>query len=289
MNRAMLTKADLGHTEQLGSQMSQYANLFHIANLTGHELIFLKEEMTVGRGIALYDVFNLPNRVIKKRSIRFLPQYIRNGRLFENFQPLASEYFDERICNLSSSKNYNIIGFAGLYKHWEPSFEKIHNAFTFKPHIYQKALYNIERVKAESQPGAKLVSLHFRRKDYLASTVHVNLSRAYYEKALQFFDPARTKFIVFSDDIPWCRELDFLRTLAVCFSENANHVDLAMMSLCNHHIASNSSFAVWGSLLNRNPDKTVICPRNYISQTSKEYQWINGNYYPSAWIALDEI
>jgi hypothetical protein len=62
-----------------------------------------------------------------------------------------------------------------------------------------------------------------------------------------------------------------------------------MMSLCDHNIIANSSFSLFGAILNKNKNKIVVCPWNYIGKRDTKYQWINGNYYPEEWTALKTI
>ena len=134
------------------------------------------------------------------------------------------------------------------------------------------------------------VSVHFRRTDYLSQS-SLNLSKEYYEKALSIFsDNKRYSILVFSDDIEYCKGLDILSSMNVRFVENnKSYVDMCIMSLCNHNILANSSFSLWGALLNINSNKRVICPKSYIGSSDAANQWMNGNYYPSDWLALDEV
>jgi hypothetical protein len=140
------------------------------------------------------------------------------------------------------------------------------------------------------------ISVHIRRGDYVKSVetarVHGSLDVAYYRKALKVLQGAlgsgMTVF-VFSDD-PTAAEavLDF----ASC--ENLVHVrgdpdrpweDMALMTLCGHHIIANSSFSWWGAWLNPSPDKIVIAPREWF--TPEELRRRNTcDLYPPDWILL---
>jgi len=96
------------------------------------------------------------------------------------------------------------------------------------------------------------------------------------------------KIVVFSDDIPWCK--DNIISEHIYFSENnSNHVDMCMMTMCDHNIIANSSFSFWGAYLNQHQNKIVICPKMYIGPSNQIYQFINYNWYPKEWISLDII
>jgi hypothetical protein len=108
------------------------------------------------------------------------------------------------------------------------------------------------------------VSVHVRRSDYLtAKHLHTfaAVEAGYYAKAAAGF--AGAAFMVFSDDITWCR--DNLRLPGpVTFAEGTPaHEDLMLMAACRHHIIANSTFSWWGAWLNPRTDKQVCAPRNW--------------------------
>jgi hypothetical protein len=68
------------------------------------------------------------------------------------------------------------------------------------------------------------------------------------------------KFLIFSDDIEWCK--NNFKGPEFYFSENEIDIeDLFLMSLCDNHIISNSSFSWWGSWLCKKEGKKIISPR----------------------------
>ncbi len=113
------------------------------------------------------------------------------------------------------------------------------------------------------------VSIHVRRGDYLDfEHIYKNLAKTdYYQRAIAEF-PDDTKFIVFSDDIEWCKSYPPFQGERFSFSEGRNEVDdLNMMASCHHNILANSTFSWWGAYLNKHEDKIVICP--------KQEFWVN--------------
>ena len=39
--------------------------------------------------------------------------------------------------------------------------------------------------------------------------------------------------------------------------------DMALMSICDHNIISNSSYSWWSAYLNDSPGRTIIAPKNW--------------------------
>ena len=103
---------------------------------------------------------------------------------------------------------------------------------------------------------AGTVSIHVRRGDYLKLPHrHPFVGTKYLRKAVDSF-PEGTPFMVFSDDLPWCRK--FFRGTCFRFSEGTDVVDdLFLMSWCDHHICSNSTFGWWGAYL-RGCGRTIL-------------------------------
>ena len=112
------------------------------------------------------------------------------------------------------------------------------------------------------------VSIHVRRGDYLAKhDRHPVQSIDYYKQAMQYFDSSSI-FYIFSDDIEWCKE-NFKGSQFTFIEDNADYIDLWLMSLCDHNIIANSSFSWWGAWLNQNPNKIVIAPKNWFGPNKK--------------------
>jgi Glycosyl transferase family 11 len=103
-------------------------------------------------------------------------------------------------------------------------------------------------------------AIHVRRGDYVHRTQYNPVcSLDYYRSAIELF-AADTAFLVFSDDIEWCKQrFDSPR---FTFSEQRapsdsvlggnlqEEIDLYLMSMCQHQIIANSTFSWWGSWLN---------------------------------------
>lgn len=140
-------------------------------------------------------------------------------------------------------------------------------------------------------PGT--VGLHVRRGDYLQyPTINPLATREYYEKAVkEFWLRGYKQFLVFSDDIEWCKK-EFQDPVykGLAFQYRATGTgaleDISALSGCEHMIASNSTFAWWGAWLNRNPEKIVICPHedNYYGPDNKHLDV--STLYPPEWLRI---
>lgn len=105
------------------------------------------------------------------------------------------------------------------------------------------------------------VSLHVRRGDYLTLGRAFNVLDAnYYRKALD--QVGARKVMVFSEDMAWCRST-FTGDEFMFMTGNHPHIDMALMSACEHNIIANSSFSWWSAWLNQNPGKKVIAPQDW--------------------------
>ncbi len=130
------------------------------------------------------------------------------------------------------------------------------------------------------------VSIHVRRGDYQTIIVngeqyHPPCELNYYQSALEHFSDKEYKFLVFSDDIEWCKQV---------FDDDFNfiegeedYVDLLLMARCKHNIIANSSFSWWGAWLNRNNNKRVIAPKKWFGSVAN---LDSKDLLPKGWITL---
>lgn len=136
-------------------------------------------------------------------------------------------------------------------------------------------------IKTEEFPG--YASIHVRRTDYLKfADCHPPCSMEYYEKAMD--EIGYSKFIVFSDDIKWCKE--HFKGNNFEFSEGQHEcVDLAMQMRCGANIIANSSFSWWAGYLNANPEKKVIAPKKWFGPKLRKTHNTK-DLIPSEWTKL---
>lgn len=128
----------------------------------------------------------------------------------------------------------------------------------------------------------KTCSLHVRRGNYLKLPNHHPVCELnYYLEAIKNFD-VDTKFLIFSDDITWCKE-NFISDKFIFIEDNPDYIDIWLMSLCDNNIIANSSFSWWGAWLNQNPNKKVIAPKKWFGSAIKHE---TKDLIPKEWIQI---
>lgn len=123
-------------------------------------------------------------------------------------------------------------------------------------------------------------SIHVRRGNFLKVSFYNHLDMNYYNKAIDTI--GRDKhFVVFSDDINWCKE-NFVDGNFTFIENEKDYLDLYLISLCKDNITSNSTFSWWGAYLNQNPNKKVYTPKVWFNHTHSSEDVI-----PKDWIKID--
>jgi hypothetical protein len=120
-------------------------------------------------------------------------------------------------------------------------------------------------------PDILVVSLHVRRGDYVTfREKHPEVSDEFYHNAIAYFTSRGfEKFKIFSDDIPWCqnyfKEEKFNGAKFEFSIGKSIEEDLRLISCCQHHINSSSTYSLVGAWMNRNANKIVITPEKWFS------------------------
>ena len=124
--------------------------------------------------------------------------------------------------------------------------------------------------------------IHYRRGDYLSNPNYNIVNDGYYTRAIEKTLKKRTDaiFYVFSDDLDYCRSLDYLIALGnrIIFVDEDDVNSLYLMSKCFYGgIGTNSSYSWWGGWLNTNPDKFVVYPDKWLRDRDDLHIWWKGS------------
>lgn len=277
VNKKYISMTGLNATENLGSQMWHFSSLYAISRRTGHQIFFFKELSDVGKGLQLHKNFsNLPFSIV---SINDIPDAEKVHVVYPIPFNLA---VDSNVFSLSDQLNYNFTGLFISYKYWYPIRQEIRRMYQFDPATLANA-YSL--VFSARRPGRQMVAVHVRRGDYI-NGIHVNLTIDYYKAAFSFFNDDEVDYLIFSDDMDWCRREFSGKNNVLFFEGGSPIVDMCSMSLCDHNIIANSSFSFWGAFLNKNHDKRVICPAKNL-KNDNAIPFVNYAWYPDEFIGLD--
>lgn len=132
-------------------------------------------------------------------------------------------------------------------------------------------------------------SIHVRRGDYLdLDGFHMVGPETYISNAMALVasSVANARFLVFSDDLDWCRRSGlFPEERCAFYSPLVDRnpvVDIFVMSQCSHHIIANSSFSWWAAYIGDKRGKMIIAPRTWIQGRPS----VESGIVPPHWIAL---
>ena len=176
---------------------------------------------------------------------------------------------------IPEGNEFIIDGFFQSEKYFKKNEKKIKEILTVP-----KNVLDVINIKYKLLLELKTTSIHVRRGDYLKFPKHHPTQPVeYYKKSIELLNNTE-KFIIFSDDIEWCKS-NFIGDEYYFIENEKDYVELYLMSMCNNVITSNSSFSWWGAWLNNNTDKIIVGPNiwfgvntNYISKDILPKEWI---------------
>ena len=136
------------------------------------------------------------------------------------------------------------------------------------------------------------ISIHVRRGDYVSvpsiKNVHGLCDFEYYMSAINLMTSqvVGATLIFFSDDSEWVKKtfthLPHNKIISDYNKGVNSWKDMFLMSKCTHNIIANSSFSWWAAWLNLNPDKKVIAPKKWFTDTNRN----TNDLIPLEWIQL---
>jgi len=283
-----ITFSGLGESGGMCSQLQSYASLLAVAKANNKEIVFSRSMFLKGCGIKIFDLLKIyPN--------------IKPDSFFKDFKTKLIDFhttqYDESLFNLDES-NYDLSGRFDLYTYWYNDIKEKIDSWEFQTDIIHNARLRLEKIK-EKLGNKPTVSIHIRGGDYKnPQNIPLNIiNHEYYlEAVMNNFQPSKDyNFLVFSNDIEYAKQI--IKGNSVYFIEpqgidlysytSSEKDDLALLSLCDHHITANSSYSWWGAYLSKNPNKKVICPYNWLTK-NYDPTGINGNHFPPKWISIEK-
>lgn len=284
----------------LGNQMFQFAAGYALASKRRVPLVLdISSYQNYGlhHGFELARIFNTDIRIAKLSDVKSVIGWQGNTYAY---RPLRNKY-------LSSIRHsrwivephlhfwpdfFNASDDCYLDGYWQSAHyfaniqTEIKKIFTFSAPLTGQNIQAAEIIK-----DTNAVCLHVRRGDYANNPKTLAFlglcSLGYYENAIKHVREhvANPTFFVFSDDINWCKSVLNLPSTSQYISHNGgyhSYLDMQLMSLCKHHIISNSTFSWWGAWLSDGTDAIKIAPTPWFSQRDVS----DNSMVPDSWFKL---
>ena len=247
----------LGEFGRLGNQMFQYAFLLGLHSKYGYDIAIPPSNFkNAWRQHQLFEAFSL-NSLKKENIIRIDREHFVRERKF---------HFDENIFN-QDLDNTDYLGYFQSEKYFEHCKDLVKQNFEFLNPIQEKCLKFMKQFE-----GKIVLAIQVRRGDNVGRSHEFPIpNEDYFQKCFEIvsdYDYA----IVFSDDYEWCKNQKIFSPDNILISKtqdsvnynkdeglisnNSNLYDLCLMTMCNKHIISNSSFGWWGAWL---ADSSTVC------------------------------
>ena len=204
-----------------------------------------------------FDNLDLKMRNIQEKNMKFLAKngILRYTNGFYNYC---------KIKEMINKKNIYLIGLLESSKYFDDIKEIIQDEFTPRHDILKEniKLYSIIE-------NSESVCISIRRGDFLNNRIkslYYVCTPDYFYNGIKIIEQKikNPKFIVFSDDIKWCKEnMKFPKGTEFERGNDPVWEKLRLMYSCKHFIISNSTFSWWAQYLSRNKNKIVVAPKKW--------------------------
>ena len=193
-----------------------------------------------------------------------------DNHLGESFREVH-EHWNHSVTPYSITGNTKFIGYFQSSVYFNEYKQEIKQLFTLREIQLKKVNKQLQEIKKDE--NRVYIAIHVRRGDYIK--LGWNLPIEYYMEAINKIkhdlQDKQTVFVVFSDDIQWCKETFNQQSEMFYFvTEGSDIEQLFLIKSCDGLIGSNSSFSWWSTYLS-DTHKSVYVP----------YPWFKGqNYNP---------
>ncbi|WP_351078871.1 alpha-1,2-fucosyltransferase [Shewanella sp. CAL98-MNA-CIBAN-0140] len=280
----------------LGNQLFQYAAARALATKLGVKVsLDISAYESYDLHPFLLDKFNCNADFYKEKSL--VEKFVLKAFSFKIFKKFTFIFFNKYYIendilfdnNIFKVKdNTKLFGYFQSEMYFADIREQLLQELTLIEPLSSAEMNICNEIKA-----SKSVSLHIRRGDYLysdnANKTHGVCNNEFFEKSISYLENEGvigndSILYIFSDDIAWCRNnLNFkYKMIFVDGNSNSPEIDMFLMSQCDHHIISNSTFSWWSAWLNPSDNKVVVSPELWFKNTDMDSKDI----IPKSWIRL---
>ncbi|ELT88678.1 hypothetical protein CAPTEDRAFT_118680 [Capitella teleta] len=184
--------------------------------------------------------------------------------------------------------NIELSGYYHSFKYFTEIEDDIRREFTFKESIQNKVNQFIQKSMVGYENYTK-VGIHVRRGDFLREDAQkfgdAVATPEYMEKSMKFFQEKfpRVWFFAAGNGGDWTKEN--VKADHVAFSEDFSPFeDLALLSSCDHTIATVGTFSWWAAWLTNGI--TTYFEGFPVPNTRLGNRYIKEDYIPPNWIAM---
>jgi galactoside 2-L-fucosyltransferase 1/2 len=229
------------HMGRLGNILFEYAALLAVAHITNKTA-----------------VLSPPFRSLKKMFHVSLPvcRNLTKLKSMKPFKEVAPQLMRtrERLANLSSeTAGIRLEGYFQSYTYFNTVAVKLRKELQFRRNI-STTVRNFFKNHTDDGKGTVRVGMHIRRTD-MNTPLKIKQGYgtppvSYFRNAMKYFQKKYKNviFIICTDDLKWAEKTFKGRNL-VFSRNNLPHVDLAILSSCDHVIISNGTFSWWAGWL----------------------------------------
>lgn len=254
MKQGYLTMLSVGKYGRLANGMYQIAGILGIARKNNLEPVFPEWKNHDGRNFETEIDID-----VQRHFVNELPR-VPEG---VEWQPERPQHWGYRDINLPPG-NWNISGHFQSARYFNHCLDTVQHYFRMK----------------DEPPVNDYVGIHVRLQDYNNEAGwHPRMTMDYYAPAMALFPGA--KFLVFSDDIPACKQMF---GASAEYSEQDYIQDFKLLKRCKSFIIGNSSYSAMAAILGEHPEKRVVAPRPWFGPAAG----INGeDIYGTDWTVIN--
>lgn len=260
----------------IGNQLFQFAAALALAQHLHAEVIldvswYERELQSVDKRHIELDKFLDLSKIRLVKSKRH-PKVEIALKIAKNFKVINDAKLDlGAFHSLSTRRHIRMRGYWQSEAYFTPVADFLRSSYS--KHLIMSTLAN--KIANEIRSSVSL-GIHVRRGDYITNrktnSFHGVCGEEYFTNAtgLVLRSTKIDKIYIFSDDIQWCREnLDLDVPSVLVESRVSDTEQLKLLSLCNHHVISNSSFSWWAAWFGYSEEQVVIYPQAWFSDGSR--------------------
>ena len=241
----------LGSNGRLGNQMFQYASLVGIAKNLGYDYCIPDHSK-----VTWFDRMEGDQIITQHHQLQHLFEMNNLGDRFGLIEggneihleqaEFCKELFDE------CPHNSTLYGYFESYHYFENAEEELRKDFVIRDHILSAA----EKFHKDNKTDHPVCINVRRGKDFIrVQDFHPPCVVEYYKECIERIGKDR-QYVIITDDLSWCKEVfigsNFIFNDTVPDDLIKGHFDMAVGSLCNDFIISNSTFSWWIAYLGSN-------------------------------------